>query len=67
MVCLCCLNENFVFIVMAVAATKSRLFSDYNLGISIPTQGQGSELLNAEEDKNDYDWLVVFLFLGISP
>lgn len=52
---------------MAVAATKSRLFSDYNLGISIPTRGQGSELLNAEEDKNDYDWLVVFLFLGISP
>lgn len=39
-------------------STKLRYFSDYKLGISIPARGESSELLNAEGDKNDYDWLL---------
>lgn len=42
-------------------ATKLRHFSDVNLGISIPGRGQTSDLLNADGDKNDYDWWVAFL------
>ncbi|KAL6981022.1 hypothetical protein U1Q18_022655, partial [Sarracenia purpurea var. burkii] len=42
-----------------IFSTKSRYFSDYKLGISIPMQGQSSDLLNADEDKNDYDWWVI--------
>ncbi|KAL1289832.1 hypothetical protein HN51_058204 [Arachis hypogaea] len=38
--------------------TKLRHFSDVNLGISIPGRGQTSDLLNADGDKNDYDWLL---------
>jgi len=37
-----------------------RHFSDIKLGISIPGRGETSELLNADGDKNDYDWCVVF-------
>ncbi|KAK7359411.1 hypothetical protein VNO77_01371 [Canavalia gladiata] len=33
-------------------------FSDIKLGISIPGRGETSELLNADGDKNDYDWLL---------
>lgn len=43
--------------------TKLRDFSDYKLGISIPTRRESSDLLNAEGDKNDYDWLVAFCCL----
>ncbi|KAH6768979.1 hypothetical protein C2S51_014315 [Perilla frutescens var. frutescens] len=39
-------------------STKLRHFSDYKLGISIPARGESSDLLNAERDKNDYDWLI---------
>lgn len=41
-----------------VFSTKLRYFSDYKLGISIPARGESSDLLNAEGDKNDYDWLI---------
>lgn len=37
-------------------ATKLRQFSDFKLGITIPVRGESSDLLNAEEEKNDYDW-----------
>uniref|UniRef100_A0A5B7AMA5 Putative microtubule-associated protein futsch n=1 Tax=Davidia involucrata TaxID=16924 RepID=A0A5B7AMA5_DAVIN len=39
-------------------STKLRYFSDYKLGISIPVRGESSELLNADGEKNDYDWLL---------
>ncbi|ESR51345.1 hypothetical protein CICLE_v10030548mg [Citrus x clementina] len=39
-------------------STKLRHFSDIKLGISIPVRGEGSELLNADGEKNDYDWLL---------
>lgn len=39
-------------------STKLRHFSDVKLGISIPVRGESSELLNAEGEKNDYDWLL---------
>ncbi|KAI4343366.1 hypothetical protein L6164_010724 [Bauhinia variegata] len=38
--------------------TKLGDFSDIKLGISIPGRGQSSDLLNADGDKNDYDWLL---------
>ncbi|XP_051133318.1 uncharacterized protein PB18E9.04c-like isoform X2 [Andrographis paniculata] len=41
-----------------ICATKLRYFSDYKLGISIPARGESSDMLNAEGDKNDYDWLI---------
>ncbi|KAL6983845.1 hypothetical protein U1Q18_017219 [Sarracenia purpurea var. burkii] len=41
-----------------IFSTKSRYFSDYKFGISIPMQGQSSDLLNADGDKSDYDWLL---------
>ncbi|XP_022726186.1 uncharacterized protein LOC111282386 isoform X2 [Durio zibethinus] len=31
---------------------------DFKLGISIPVRGDTSELLNADEEKNDYEWLL---------
>lgn len=43
---------------MTLTASKLRHSSDYTLGISIPARGESSDLLNAEGDKNDYDWLV---------
>ncbi|KAF7813629.1 flocculation protein FLO11 [Senna tora] len=39
-------------------STKLRHFSDIKLGISVPGRGESSELLNADGDKNDYDWLL---------
>lgn len=39
-------------------STKLRYFSDHKLGISIPARGESSDLLNAEGEKNDYDWLL---------
>ncbi|CAK9155818.1 unnamed protein product [Ilex paraguariensis] len=39
-------------------STKLRYFSDYKLGISIPSRGESSDLLNADGEKNDYDWLL---------
>ncbi|KAK9113499.1 hypothetical protein Syun_020296 [Stephania yunnanensis] len=39
-------------------STKLRYFSDLKLGVSIPTRGEGSNLLEADGDKNDYDWLL---------
>ncbi|GLT86615.1 hypothetical protein SLE2022_047450 [Rubroshorea leprosula] len=39
-------------------STKLSHFSDFKLGISIPARGESSELLNADEEKNDYDWLL---------
>ncbi|XP_010248888.1 PREDICTED: uncharacterized protein LOC104591651 [Nelumbo nucifera] len=39
-------------------STKLRSFSDFKLGISIPALGESSDLLNADGDKNDYDWLL---------
>ncbi|XP_044493417.1 uncharacterized protein LOC123216864 isoform X2 [Mangifera indica] len=41
-----------------VLSTKLRQFTDFKLGITIPARGESSELLNAEGEKNDYDWLV---------
>lgn len=38
--------------------TKLKHFPDYKLGISIPARGESSDLLSAEGDKNDYDWLI---------
>lgn len=37
-------------------STKLRHFSDHKLGVSIPARGNA--LLNADEEKNDYDWLL---------
>ncbi|KAL5998160.1 hypothetical protein ACLOJK_009098 [Asimina triloba] len=37
---------------------KLRYFSDFKLGISIPVRGESSDLLTADGDKNDYDWLL---------
>ncbi|CAI0426127.1 unnamed protein product [Linum tenue] len=39
-------------------STKLRYFSDLKLGISAPGRGESSELMNAEGDKNDYEWLL---------
>ncbi|KAL8121350.1 uncharacterized protein LOC141659032 [Apium graveolens] len=39
-------------------STKLRYFSDHKLGLSIPVRGESSNLLNDEEEKNDYDWLL---------
>uniref|UniRef100_A0A2N9FRX3 Uncharacterized protein n=1 Tax=Fagus sylvatica TaxID=28930 RepID=A0A2N9FRX3_FAGSY len=39
-------------------STKLRQFSDFKLGITIPARGENSDLLNADEEKNDYDWLL---------
>ncbi|VFQ87648.1 unnamed protein product [Cuscuta campestris] len=41
-----------------ICSTRLRCFSEYKRGISIPARGEGSELLNDEGNKNDYDWLL---------
>lgn len=38
--------------------SKLSSFSDRKLGISVPIQGESSDILNVEEGKNDYDWLM---------
>lgn len=57
-----CLAYTFAFI-MLLAATKLRGLSVYKLGGSTPALGESSDLLNADRDKNDYDWSVILLFL----
>nr|XP_043634259.1 cell wall protein RBR3-like [Erigeron canadensis] len=46
-------NDNFEdnFVTM-------RNFSDHKLGINTAARGESSNLLNAEEEKNDYEWLM---------
>ncbi|KAB2041851.1 hypothetical protein ES319_D02G176100v1 [Gossypium barbadense] len=39
-------------------STKLKYFSDFKLGISVPVRGETSELLDADEEKNDYEWLL---------
>ncbi|KAK8605465.1 hypothetical protein V6N13_102243 [Hibiscus sabdariffa] len=39
-------------------STKMKYFSDFKLGISVPVRGETSELLDADEEKNDYEWLL---------
>ncbi|KAI3818097.1 hypothetical protein L1987_11900 [Smallanthus sonchifolius] len=41
-----------------IFTSKLRYFSDYKLGINIPARGESSDLLHAEEEKNDYEWLL---------
>ncbi|KAI7748722.1 hypothetical protein M8C21_022262 [Ambrosia artemisiifolia] len=41
-----------------IFANKLQYFSDYKLGINIPARGESSDLLHAEEEKNDYEWLL---------
>ncbi|XP_022734773.1 uncharacterized protein LOC111288236 isoform X2 [Durio zibethinus] len=39
-------------------SAKLKHFSDFKLGISIPVRGETNELLNADGEKNDYEWLL---------
>ncbi|TXG56103.1 hypothetical protein EZV62_017416 [Acer yangbiense] len=39
-------------------SSKLKNFSDFKIGVSIPVRGESSELLNADGEKNDYDWLL---------
>jgi hypothetical protein len=39
-------------------STKLKYFADQKLGISVPVRGETSDLLNADGEKNDYDWLL---------
>ncbi|KAI3919525.1 hypothetical protein MKX01_018348 [Papaver californicum] len=32
--------------------------SSFKLGVSFPSRGESSDLLNADDEKNDYDWLL---------
>lgn len=41
-----------------VFSSKVKPFPDLRLGINIAAGGESSDLLNAEGDKNDYDWLL---------
>lgn len=45
-----------LYVFLHLAATKMRYFSELKLGISIPMRGESSDLLNADGEKNDYDW-----------
>ncbi|CAA0833147.1 Unknown protein [Striga hermonthica] len=47
-------NDNFD----DIFSTKLRYFSDHKLGITVPSRGESSSLLNEEKDKNDYEWLI---------
>lgn len=38
--------------------SKLKHFSDFKIGINIPSRGKSSDLLNGEDQKNDYDWLL---------
>ncbi|XP_074568976.1 uncharacterized protein LOC141825493 [Curcuma longa] len=38
--------------------SKLRYLSDFNLGITIPVRTERSGLLDADGEKNDYDWLL---------
>ncbi|XP_076909320.1 uncharacterized protein LOC143566528 [Bidens hawaiensis] len=41
-----------------IFTSKLSHFSEYKLGINIPARGESSDLLHAEEEKNDYEWLL---------
>ncbi|XP_074565189.1 uncharacterized protein LOC141821737 [Curcuma longa] len=38
--------------------SKLKYFSDFSLGITIPARTERSDLLDADGEKNDYDWLL---------
>ena len=50
-----------MFVHCISSASKVKSLPDINLGITIPARGETSDLLNIDGDKNDYEWLVVFL------
>ncbi|KAK4760485.1 hypothetical protein SAY87_005378 [Trapa incisa] len=39
-------------------SSKLRHFADYKIGISIPARGESSDILHADGEKNDYEWLM---------
>lgn len=41
-----------------ILSSKMRYFSSNKLGVSIPVRGESSDLLNADGEKSDYDWLL---------
>ncbi|XP_010682860.2 uncharacterized protein LOC104897629 [Beta vulgaris subsp. vulgaris] len=41
-----------------ILSSRVKSFPDVKLGINIPTRGESSDLLNADGDKNDYEWLL---------
>uniref|UniRef100_A0A7N0ZSV4 Uncharacterized protein n=1 Tax=Kalanchoe fedtschenkoi TaxID=63787 RepID=A0A7N0ZSV4_KALFE len=41
-----------------IFATKLKYFSDCKIGVSVPSRGETSDILNADGEKNDYDWLL---------
>ncbi|XP_057541493.1 uncharacterized protein LOC130820225 isoform X3 [Amaranthus tricolor] len=41
-----------------LSASKVKPFPDIKLGINIPVRGETSDLLNADGNKNDYEWLL---------
>ncbi|KAF3793704.1 hypothetical protein EJ110_NYTH03515 [Nymphaea thermarum] len=49
-----CRNEDFDDSI----SMKLKYFSDFKLGVTIPARADGSGLLNADGEKNDYDWLL---------
>lgn len=53
--------DSFHCLRVANLASRVKSFPDVKLGINIPTRGESSDLLNADGDKNDYEWLVVSL------
>ncbi|CAM8912715.1 unnamed protein product [Rhodiola kirilowii] len=38
--------------------SKLKYFSDCKLGVSVFSRGESSDILNADGEKNDYDWLL---------
>ncbi|CAN6449201.1 unnamed protein product [Victoria cruziana] len=49
-----CSNEDFDDSI----SMKLKYFSDFKLGVTIPARVDGSNLLNVDGEKNDYDWLL---------
>ncbi|XP_020571915.1 uncharacterized protein LOC110018813 isoform X2 [Phalaenopsis equestris] len=43
---------------MILKALFLKNLSDFKFGIKIPSRGNSSDLLNMEDEKNDYDWLL---------
>ncbi|KAI3817479.1 hypothetical protein L1987_11271 [Smallanthus sonchifolius] len=41
-----------------IFVTKLRHFSDHKIGINVAARGESSDLLNAVDEKNDYEWLI---------
>lgn len=56
-------RENDTFLLQStddfedILSSKMKSFPDLKLGINIPVRGESSDLLNADGDKNDYEWL----------